>query len=61
MSKFISRISLKKQAHCILLQDFQLFAPGSSKEYELVNLELVRGKARKVLQASVSAPGGTGL
>ena len=54
MSKFLSRLNKKKQTFCVSISEFELFAPGSNKEYEQVNLELTRGKARKILQASLS-------
>lgn len=61
MSKLFSRLTLKKQAYCVLLNEFTILAPGGVKEFEHLNLEMIRGKARKVLQASVSAPSSTGL
>ena len=54
MSKFLSRLKRQKQTFCVSISEFELFAPGSNKEYEQVNLELQRGKARKILQASLT-------
>ena len=55
MSKFISRLTLSKEEFYIRLSDFELFAPGSNREYEHLNVELVRGKARKIIHASSSS------
>lgn len=52
MSKFISRINRNTETFCITLHNFELFAPGTDKEYEHLCIELQRGRARKVIQAS---------
>ena len=49
MKKYIARISTNVEKYYIKLDHFELFVPGSDYEYEHVNLELQRGKARKVI------------
>jgi len=54
MSKFISRLSLKKSTLCIKITDFTLFAMNSNESYEQFSLELIRGRERKYLNASLA-------
>lgn len=53
MLKSISRIRTTKEGLCVLVKDFALTAPGLTKDYEHINLELTRGKASKVIQPSL--------
>jgi len=55
MSKFISRLTLNKKALCVLVDGFAFVAPGGARDYENISLEIVRGKARKILVSTVSA------